>query len=174
MVEEIKGLMKTFIVLGMHRSATSLAAMGLYNSNVWMGEPLMGKNHTNIYGHFEDINFVQMNDKILQSAGGSWDNPPPEYEILKAGELHSNSLKELVKSKEREPFWGWKDPRTTLTIKCYMPYLNNPHFITCLRHPKEVAWSLWKRDKTQIADGLKLGKIYNKRMIDFLQDYSKC
>ena len=67
---------KTFIVLGMHRSATSLLARGLHMSDIVMGERLLGKSESNKYGHWEDVDFVELNESILHSAGGTWDNPP--------------------------------------------------------------------------------------------------
>jgi len=126
--------MKTFIVLGMHRSATSLAAKGLHESGVYMGEDLLGKNSSNPYGHFENRRFVQLNDALLDRAGGKWDKPPEHARIIKAGQELSSRIEQTVamESKGHE-FWGWKDPRTTLTIQCYWQYLTNPHLIICFR-----------------------------------------
>ena len=54
---------KTFVVLGMHRSATSLSAMGLSRCNVHIGDNLLGADaNSNPYGHFEDRDFIRMND----------------------------------------------------------------------------------------------------------------
>jgi hypothetical protein len=174
--------MKTFVVLGMHRSATSLAAKGLAKAGVCMGDRsrLLGVNASNKYGYWEDIDFLAINDKLLSIAGGSWDDPPPEKDILAAGKLNKDLIHEFIKSKEqpivnrRHPFWGWKDPRTVLTIRCYMPYLSNPHFIACYRKPDEVAASLWERDQMPLEKGLALAKIYNERMAEFLREFVYC
>ena len=160
--------MKTFVVLGMHRSATSLAAKGLYDNNVHMGDYLLGKHPSNPYGHWEDREFIALNDAILTNAGGSWDDPPAESEIIAVGMKWAVTIEEFVRKKEKEPFWGWKDPRTTLTIQCYIPFLVNPHYFVCVRNPKDVAESLRKRNGMSIDKGLKLAGIYNSRLLSFL------
>jgi hypothetical protein len=160
--------MKTFVVLGMHRSATSLAAQGLAKSGIFMGDRLLGTHESNPYGHWEDVDFIHFNDKLLSMAGGSWDDPPSKDKIKNLLYEKTSEIKAFIKSKEREPFWGWKDPRTVLTISLFMPFLQNPHFITCFRDPMEVARSLNKRDGMDIKKGLRLASIYNNRLIDFL------
>lgn len=159
---------KTFIVLGMHRSATSLVAGALRNFGVDMGKELLGGKNSKISPHFEDMDFLRLNEQILRAAGGSWDNPPSEKKILSLKEKFASEIKSLIENKTG--LWGWKDPRTTLTIKLYLPYLKNPHFICCFREPLEVAKSLYRRQKMPIKKGLKLAKIYNKRLLGFLKE----
>jgi len=165
--------MKTFIVLGMHRSATSLVAKGLYESGVHIGDRLIGADISNPYGHYEDMDFVSLNEKILNNAKGSWNKPPTEESILGLADIWRHEIKELVEEKQMESLWGWKDPRTILTIRLFLPYLTNPHFIVCFRDPREVAKSLAKRDRhiTRKA-GLVLAKIYNDRLLRFLSEWA--
>jgi len=61
--------MKTVVVLGMHRAATSLVARTL-NSEVHMGEHLLVGLSDNIKGHYENVEIIKINDKILHNAGG--------------------------------------------------------------------------------------------------------
>lgn len=163
--------MKTFIVLGMHRSATSLVGKGLAENGVHVGDKLMPANGGNRYGYWEDVDFVRINNKILGWAGGSWKSPPEEKAILEYNKKFPNEIKRLIERKEREPMWGWKDPRTTLTIKLFMPYLKNPHFIVCFREPKEVAASLIRTEKVPIARGIKLAQTYNERLLNFMKEW---
>lgn len=164
--------MKTIVVLGMHRSCTSLLAKGLLHSrDCHIGEKLLLRGKGNPKGHFENVDFVSMNDSILKFAGGSWNNPPPEYEILKVGQALSDQIEKLIRLSERR-IWGWKDPRTTLTIRCYMPYLTNPVFMACFRDPKEVAKSLTKRDGSDFEKNIELAKEYNQRLLKFLAEYA--
>jgi hypothetical protein len=164
--------MKTFIVLGMHRSATSLAAKGLALSGVHMGDKLLGSHASNPYGHWEDIDFINFNDGILKAAGGSWRNVPAESDIMRVARDMDKLIEDFVKAKQRESFWGWKDPRTCLTIQCFMPYLINPHFIVCYRNPRDIAASLHRRDGMEIDKGLILARIYNNRIRKFLDQWT--
>lgn len=164
--------MKTVIVLGMHRSATSLVAKGLFQAGVFMGPELLGPGRGNEHGHFEDVGLLHLNDRILKIAGGSWDRPPDEENIVLAGQQIESEIYAAVKTRQRQ-LWGWKDPRTTLTIRCYMPFLTNPIFVPCFRDPMDVARSLNSRDGMSIEAGYKLARIYNERLIKFLTERSK-
>src|SRR5438132_1462972 len=108
--------MKTFVVLGMHRSATSLVAKGL-TSIVHMGDEMLGSGQFNPEGHFENMHFLTMNERILTAAGGDWKHPPPEEAILGLKKRFAEEIDRLVQQESRgRALWGWKDPRTTLTI----------------------------------------------------------
>lgn len=147
---------KTFVVLGMHKSATSLAAKGLHEAGVYMGENL-NRYGFDGYDFYENEDFVNLNDRILKAAGGDHKNPPSRQRILEQD--FSREIQEVISKHERK-LWGWKDPRTTLTIELYMPYLKNPHFITCFRDPKKVA--------RHYHGDVTLAYEYNRRLLDFL------
>jgi hypothetical protein len=67
---------KTIIILGMHRSGTSMVAGLLAKMGINMGDDLLGRSPSNPFGHFEDWDFVNLNDSILSKAKGSWDKLP--------------------------------------------------------------------------------------------------
>lgn len=173
--------MKTLIVLGMHRSITSLVAKGLADNKVYVGDKLMPPNGGNPNGYWEDTDFVKMNNRLLALAGGTWRDVPPEERILALKKGYGSEIKSLIRRKEErtkeiffrenERIWGWKDPRTILTIKLYLPYLTNPHFILCFRDPLEVARSFNKTEKLPIYEGVDLWREYNKRMINFISNH---
>lgn len=165
--------MKTMVILGMHRSATSLVAKGL-NNEIFMGDNLLKPRPCNPKGFFEERTFVKLNDRILTAAGGSWDNPPARESILQQTQFDAE-IKTLVQTaiakatKKGYEFWGWKDPRSALTIELFLPHLPNPHFVVCYRNPIDVAKSLKARDpKMSIEKGLALTREYNKRIRDFI------
>lgn len=165
--------MKTIVVLGMHRSATSLVARTL-NSEVHMGKNLLIGLRDNPKGHYENVHIVALNDKILHQSGGSWHNPPPREQIIKIGKNYEEEIKkiisdevEIAKSKNMES-WGFKDPRTCLTIDVWCSYLPSPQFIVCYRNPLDVAKSLKARNNFSIEKGVELTREYNKRIFDFI------
>lgn len=138
-----------------------------------MGDRLLGPAVDNPKGFFEDLDFLTINDAILHKAGGSWDNPPAERSIIDAGKSLSNMISELVARRTDRVCWGWKDPRTALTIRCYMPHLADckVFFIPCFRKPLEVAKSLNERNGMLLDDGIRLAKIYNQRILEFLNEW---
>jgi len=157
---------KTFIILGMHRSTTSLLANALHEFGISMGNVV---NKAKPYGLWEDRDFFTLNRRILKLAGGHWDDPPSREKILYAGENQKRVIKRVIRKNNRKGVnWGFKDPRTVLTIECYMPYLVNPIFYVCFRDPNEVAVSLKKRNKFPIEKGVALANEYNSRLLFFL------
>jgi hypothetical protein len=162
---------KTFAVLGMHRSATSLVAGGLDKRGVNMGENLLPADAGNPEGYYENVEFMNLNQRILSAAGGSWKNVPDREDILSVEDQFTDAIQRLV-TKHQDDLWGFKDPRTTLTIELFLPYLENPHFITCFREPEEVGKSLKRRDGMDVERGKELADTYNSRVLDFLQRWT--
>jgi hypothetical protein len=167
------------VILGMHRSATSLVAKGL-NNEIFMGDNLLKPRPCNPKGFFEERAFVKLNDRILLAAGGSWDNPPSREAILAQKPKFDDEIKALIHNAVKKAtqkgydFWGWKDPRTVLTIDLFLQYLPNPHFTVCYRQPIDVAKSLQARDpKMSIAKGIALTQEYNIRIQEFMARWIK-
>jgi|GEM_PF-857978 len=165
-----KSVEKTVVVLGMHRSGTSLIAGVLEKLGVNMGKRQVGVHWSNPLGHFENIDFVKMDDKILEKAGGSWDDPPEFAKILelKKDQKLMKEIEEVVRKNE-DTIWGWKVPTTSLTIELYLPFLINPHFIVCYRDPEAIARSLKKRDDMDREKVLQLADHYIKSIKEFFR-----
>ncbi|MDI3547538.1 MAG: hypothetical protein PWR10_1190 [Halanaerobiales bacterium] len=163
---------KTVIVLGMHRCGTSMIAGVLNKLGINMGDKLLGKSPSNPLGHFEDEDFLDLNERILKAARGSWLNPPSEKEILEQKEQFQAEIMTLT-SKVNTGIWGWKDPRTSLTIDLYIDYLENPYFIVCHRKAEDVAASLQKRDPDfiNIESGINLRNLYEERINNFFSEH---
>jgi hypothetical protein len=137
-----------------------------------MGNDLLGADDSNLYGHYEDMDFIALNDRILKRAGGSWDEPPTQRNILNLGEGLVEELADFFhKKKHGKKLWGWKDPRTVLTIRLLLPYLDNPHFIAVHRHPNQIAESLLKRNGIPLKKGVVLAQYYHKHLMDFITDW---
>jgi len=160
-------MLKDIIIIGMHRSGTSLTASICQDLGVNIGTKLMGANESNPAGHFENIEFVMFHDKILKQAGGSWDNIPISNVLFDYFDSNIYEAKSLI-SNNKSNIWGWKDPRNTLFFSEYVKLLENPMIIICFRNPYNVARSLYDRDKISIEDGLKLTNVYNRFIIEGL------
>ena len=154
------------IVIGMHRSGTSLVSRLLDQSGVFPGA-LKDHNH-------EALFFQVINDWILGQAGSSWDLPAPFARLLDdpdvrplvvgqmetllrrpwvaaylglAGYLRRRSLLEM------ERCWGWKDPRNTVTLPVWLDVFPGAKVVHVRRHGVAVARSLRRRRAKTLAAG---------------------
>jgi hypothetical protein len=157
----------------MHRSATSLLTKGLFKCKVNIGSNVLSADSGNPHGYWEDTDWLYLNKHILAEAGGNWYDIPSEEKILKVGERADikGRIKKLVdKRYAKYPLWGFKDPRTTLTIKVIRPHLKQHQFFVCFRDPAEVAESLLKRNQGDMAQHVKVANEYNRRLLSFLSE----
>ncbi|PYM96566.1 MAG: hypothetical protein DME04_01620 [Candidatus Rokuibacteriota bacterium] len=140
-------------MLGMHRSGTSLITRMLNLLGVYLGpdERLMKpQEDNNPRGFWEHQLITDLNDAILARLGGSWHEPPtffPGWES--APELAD--LRQRARAVINEDFaaaecWGWKDPRTCLTLPFWQRLSPPTRYVVCLRNPVDVAHSLQRRD----------------------------
>lgn len=150
--------MKAIVVLGMHRSGTSLVANILHELGVFLGEKLDGANPWNEWGQWEDHDFVSMNHHILKVSDTNWATPPPKEIITASADMVVADILDLVGWKQGRdlPLWGWKDPRTCLMAHIYHPMLINPYYIQVTRKTGDVIKSLMRRavEAAQIARGM--------------------
>lgn len=132
------------VVLGMHRSGTSATTAALNALGVHVGDNLLMRGRLND-AHYEDRDFLRLNETILHRLDGRWDNPPRIEAIERCAERYAMHIEQLIRRKNKRKLWGWKDPRTCLTISLYEPFLRDPRYIKVMREPEAVAASLVKR-----------------------------
>lgn len=138
---------KLFLVLCLHRSGSSATAGVLHHLEIHMGQNLVKENKGNIKGHFENIEFILLNNKLLNELGGSWKSPPLPKEIRKIYIPHkrvSNFLFHHVR-----PVWGIKDPRMIITFDFWKKHLERVSDVTYIfvhRPFEESVLSLAHRD----------------------------
>ena len=153
-------------IAGMHRSGTSMVARLLNLCGVYLGtdsevsSPTSGDNA----GYAEHRGFVDLNDEILEQLGGAWDKPPH----VDDGWEHAPSLiplraraADLVQRFSGHDPWGWKDPRTSLTVPFWRDLVADCRVVVCLRNPLEVYRSLNARAFSSRAFTLELWQVYN-------------
>jgi hypothetical protein len=145
--DELSQTRSPIIIIGMHRSGTSLLSRICMAMNVHMG--------VEQDKHYESIFFQTANDKMLHSAGGSWLNP--HFFIQKIRDPRFMDTMALLAREEIESqagsfgpinsgqLWGWKDPRSTLTLPVWLRIFPNARVIHIIRNGVGVALSLKKR-----------------------------
>lgn len=155
-----KPLRPPIIIMGMHRSGTSMVCRMLEELGLFVG---VKKDPNN-----EALFFLRLNDWLLNSMGGRWDYPQPFRAVLEqlpVREFFVDYLRLTVSSPRIIPYlgvrdylryrslynvnvaWGWKDPRNTFTLPLWLSVFPGAKVIHVLRHGVDVANSLMNRQQ---------------------------
>jgi len=142
------------IVTGMHRSGTSFVASLLDAAGCSMGETLLAADRHNGKGYFEDVQFLDLNRRMLQAslpadavghADWGWtETATPDPRTFEAFDAEAAALiaDRRAGAALRGTPWGWKDPRTTLLLDFWHRRLPDAKFVLVYRFPWEVADSM--------------------------------
>lgn len=174
-VAPVPGRRPGFLVLGMHRSGTSMLS-GLLNQGCGynVGGPLIGAHFDNQKGFFERIDAVLQNDEFMKDQRVWWSSGVISYDSDKALDHLKKGTIPFVEGKKALEFfdnpnntpWMQKDPRMCITVKTWLKLMKHePAVLFTYRHPLEVALSLQSREKFSLDHGLRLWIVYNMRAI---------
>jgi len=160
--------MQPLILLGMHRSGTSLMVRLLADVGVHMGSWLSRDA--------ESVHFQRLNRRIYADTGSRWGQADPLIRAMHSQDFierqtsatrralfHDRSFlrrkaviedffgRELwAKVCQSESFtWGWKDPRTSLTFPIWLRLFPQARCVHVLRNGIDVAISIHRRSKRQ-------------------------
>jgi hypothetical protein len=144
---------KVVCILGMHRSGTSAVTRMANLIGIHLGSANSLRIESvpdNTKGHWEHKEIALINETILQRFGGNWHEPPllpNEWEKSSLLDDLRNDARQLIEEQfKSSALWGWKDPRTCLTLPFWQQFVGNVHYVLCLRNPVDVASSLQQRD----------------------------
>lgn len=136
------------IVIGMHRSGTSLVAKILFELGIHIGDELDIHN--------ESVCFKNINRKLLQTQNSHWAKPEPFVSRLGSRTFVEKNTKcaihllnqwiEIYGKANDNQFWGWKDPRNTLTLPVWLKVFPRARVIHIIRNGIDVALSLHRRE----------------------------
>ncbi len=156
------------IILGMHRSGTTMLTKALEKMGVFVGDK---KRH-----NYEATFFQTLNRWLLYQANTTWDYPE-HYQYIDdvyfkqtqrviAKRLETTAIREYLGNakflKCHSLFqlnfpWAWKDPVNSITWPVWLKLFPNAKFIHIYRNPFDVALSLQKREM-QRAESFKIGR----------------
>jgi hypothetical protein len=153
---------RVICVLGMHRSGTSCLAGSLEQQGLFLGEVNTAAPF-NRRGNRERFDIMHLQGDVLEASGGSWDNPPP---VVEWAADHLDRARRILAGHSAEPLWGFKDPRTLLTLDGWRRLVPDLQPVAIFRHPLRVAKSLRSRNDLGIDRGLALWKTYNERLLE--------
>ena len=155
-------------VLGMHRSGTSCLTGCLEELGLYLGEVVTAAKF-NIKGNRESNALREINDDLLAFNDGAWDIVPTRLEWN--DELRRRR-DEHIASYGAYDRWGFKDPRTVLTLPFWLETGLDFTFVGTFRHPFAVARSLLRRPGvTPRTRPIDLWKAYNSKLIDYVDQY---
>lgn len=118
-------------------------------------------------GYFESRSFVKLNEDLMTQVGGRWDVPPSfpaGWELTSAAVPFLERAADLIERARRQK-WGWKDPRTSLTISFWQRLLPDLKVVVCVRNPLEVARSLFVRGDFNNPSHFQLWLTYYRRLL---------
>ena len=160
--------MEPLIVLGMHRSGTSLVVRLLFSSGIFMGRWLSRDA--------EAVFFQRLNRQIYSAAGSNWAEINPLLDSMKSPYFIESQAKKMVRLLVRRwvitagkpglsdffgsplwnsmkntgsPQWGWKDPRTTLVFPIWLRVFPQARWLHIVRNGIDVAISTHRRSIKQ-------------------------
>lgn len=153
------------LVLGMHRTGTSVLTQLLSHMGCYAGTPesLKPGDAANERGYWERWDAWALNEQILAAAGASW----REVADLDLGSLAEDvrgkfeaHARDLVADLDEHRPWVLKDPRLCVLLPLWRPALSAPVFVIAHRDPLETARSLLARDGLPLTVGIALWEVY--------------
>lgn len=155
------------LVLGMHRSGTSCLAGSLEEAGLYLGQVNTAAPH-NARGNRESRAIMDLQDDLLRANGGNWDAPPRE--VIWAAE-HRARRDAIISTYPTDRVWGFKDPRTLLTLSGWLEVFPSARFVGTFRHPLAVAASLHARNGIPLEKSLELWEIHNRLLLDYQRQF---
>lgn len=163
---------QALLVLGMHRSGSSLLAGMLHSCGVDLGKELLPPLPENPKGFYENKKIYELNEEILDRLHTNWNDIEinPYLKPHKQSELDLiERIKKLINSEFRNSeLFCLKDPRLSLLYPLYLKAFEQlsiqVHLIECQRDHLEIAMSLKKRNGFNLSYGYALSMHYSQRI----------
>jgi GT2 family glycosyltransferase len=147
------------LLVGMHRSGTSLLGSMLPKLGVPLPGPLIAGDQHNPEGYYERNDVTALQEQLLIDLGHWWPSQegvlplPIDWQQRPATLRCKQALRQLLLAEQQrqQSAWAIKDPRTSLLLPLWLELsaeLNIPlKLVLGLRDPREVLVSLVQRDQ---------------------------
>ena len=182
---------RVLLILGMHRSGSSLLGSICASLGINMGSRLIPPDQHNPAGYWEDADLVAIQENLLEALQQAWHGPrgpdpfPSRWWLCESARPYREALDELlgavvVNSGDR----SFKDPRTSRFLPLWRDLLPKhrlePCFLLAVRDPREVVVSLMHRNGMDLRHALRIWIRYNldairdsEGSIHFVVDYAR-
>jgi hypothetical protein len=149
------------VILGMHRSGTTALTEMLSQAGLEVGRDIDVLH--------ESAHFQQINIRLLGLAGARWTDVGPFLDRV-GDAAFRRTCRSVAEDRLRKGFarrflgwpmhraaagtaWGWKDPRTCITVAVWHEVFPEARFLHITRHPLDVAISLKTREERRRQRG---------------------
>ncbi len=166
------------LVLGMHRSGTSLITKAVEAAGADLGGNLMPAGPDNPKGFWEDMDVYRLNEAVFEAFNMRWDTltllPCADFHAPRLGQLAREAAELLKQRFTATRVYAVKDPRLCLLLPFWLEVADGLgiqcRFVVSARDPTEVAASLQKRNGFDLDLGRRLWLTHNylilRRLID--------
>lgn len=169
-----------YVVLGMHKSGTTLVSEILHKSGIHMIGEQDGHAAYDTGNKYERVSAANLNKDIL----GCWNIHSLDITAPKNLELTDQQRRRMLtiirECESKNTDWGFKDPRTCLTYPLWSIHLPDHRVIGIYRSPHQ-AWLHYKKHgsrRNPVAIGRQLLKVlhawsmYNFEILEILRNTS--
>ena len=171
------------LIVGMHRSGTSLLGSLLPACGIAMPGPLIAGDTHNPEGYFERADITALQEQLLIDLERWWPSPrgmeplPKNWLTSKPGQMALRDLIALlqVEAERQQGPWAIKDPRSSLLLPLWKQAcltLKIPlQLLLAVRDPAEVMVSLVRRDQAVTGmDGWRAQRLWWHHNAQVLRD----
>ena len=129
------------------------------------------KGPDNPTGYWELRALREINDELLARWNATWSDPPnPDWiHASEIADLRARARETLSNLQSGTGPWGWKDPRTSVTLPFWKELLPRQEYVLCVRNPLSVAASLKARDGMPLEHALNLWSEYTGAALEYTQ-----
>jgi hypothetical protein len=126
-----------YVVLGMHKSGTTLASQILHHSGVNMGDNLENGVSYDQGNQYERESTWRLNEDILQARNQRSVDIHASASLQLSPEQRVRMRQIIANCNQQYPHWGFKDPRTCLVYPLWAAELPAHKLIVIYRDPTE-------------------------------------
>jgi hypothetical protein len=138
-------IQQPLLIMGMHRSGTSMLAQIMHRSGVFMG--------SDFTAYYESNLFQRTNEQLLKQCKASWDFPAtttqdPDFSERGFITEYASATRKphLLVALLLQKKWGWKDPRNTFTLGSWLHIFPGLKAIHIVRNGIDTSLSLYERN----------------------------
>ena len=165
-----------YVVLGMHKSGTTLVAEVLHKSGIKMIGADNGDPDYDTGNKYERISTASLNKDLLKCWDFySLDVLPKDLSSQAVNIGFQSRARKIIDHQYRgTDSWGFKDPRTCLTYGQWRECLPEHKLIIVYRHPAQVMKHYEKRNRRRkkasiLYKSLKAWIVYNRQILKILE-----